>query len=205
MSVDEQVLCAMTADVWPFANEDRIGVRKLDSLADLDGQFQCYFKPRSDVEHDPIWQHFCSYLVFKCGRVVQAYKRPTKAGEQRLSGRVSVGVGGHINSTDSDPHGIISQTIWNGIVRELDEETSIAAVQSPPAFGGPVWLIRDPTNDVGRVHTGVVRIIEVEEQLPQYAVLDCETEWSLPQQLFRHPDLESWSRIVLQYIVGLTG
>ena len=204
MAAQELVLCAQTEDVWPNG-DDRIAVRKMDTLADLDGQFQCYFKPRADVEQNPEWQHFCSYVVMRCGRLVQAYQRPAKAGESRLANAVSVGIGGHINSTDSDPHGIISQTIWNGIVRELDEETSISAVQSPPAFGGPVWIIRDPTNDVGKVHTGVVFIIDVEEQLPQYAVLGCPTEWSLPQQLFRHPGLESWSRIVLQYIVGLTG
>ena len=204
MAAQELVLCAQTEDVWPNG-DDRIAVRKMDTLADLDGQFQCYFKPRADVEQNPEWQHFCSYVVMRCGRLVQAYQRPAKAGESRLANAVSVGIGGHINSTDSDPHGVTSQTIWNGIVRELDEETSISAVQPPPAFGGPVWIIRDPTNDVGKVHTGVVFIIDVEEQLPQYAVLGCPTEWSLPQQLFRHPGLESWSRIVLQYIVGLTG
>lgn len=203
MSQDERVLCAETDAVWPSGEAGGVSVRRLDSLSDLDQQFQCYFKPRSDVEHDPAWQHFCSYVVFKCGRLVQVYRRPVKAGESRLSGRVSVGVGGHINIEDSDPHGVVSQTIWNGILRELDEETSLSSVQSPPVFGGPTWMIRDVTNDVGRVHTGIVQIIEVDEQRPQYAVLDCETDWTTPQQLFRHPDLESWSRIVLQYIIGL--
>ena len=202
MSENERVLCAETSEVWPNGG-DRVQLRKLDSLFDLNGQFQTYFKPRADVETDADWQQLCSYLVVRCGREVMAYQRPAKGGDVRLHGAVSVGIGGHVNSTDARPDSDTSQIILNGIMRELDEETQISAVASPPDLKGPVWLIHDPTNDVGRVHTGVVAVLDVEHPLEEFSVTGCVCSWSTPQQLFRHPQLESWSRIVLQYIVGL--
>ncbi|TXH57306.1 MAG: hypothetical protein E6Q97_04580, partial [Desulfurellales bacterium] len=184
---DELVLCAETSQVWPDGG-DRVQLRKLDSLFDLNQQFQSYFKRRGDVETDPTWQQLCSYLVIRCGREVMGYQRPNKGGDVRLQGAVSVGIGGHVNRTDARPDANVSQVILNGILRELDEETQIAAVASPPDLKGPVWLIRDPTNDVGRVHTGVVAVLDVEHPLEEFSVTGCVCSWSTPQQLFRHAE-----------------
>lgn len=201
MDPEELVLCAQTTCVWPDAS-DEIRCCKLDSLTDLDELFQTYFRPRGDVEQDAFWQQFCSYVVIRSGRLVMAYQRPNKSGDARLQGAVSVGVGGHINSMDAGTK--VSEIITAGITRELDEETRIASVQSPPNITGPIWLIRDPTNDVGKVHTGVVVVLDVPEPLDEYMVTGCNCGWYLPSRLMVNPLLETWSRIVLQYVIGLS-
>jgi predicted NUDIX family phosphoesterase len=122
----------------------------------------CY-RPRHEVERDPGYKQLIPYVIFvhrePGGRTtVFQYTRGTGQGEDRLHRKRSVGVGGHIASTDT--RGDASDAPYQaGMQRELDEEVDVRTSYTSQLVG----LINDDQTDVGRVHLGVVHVFEVVE------------------------------------------
>ena len=75
--------------------------------------------------------------------------------------RRSVGIGGHVSTLDSGS----SEPYREGMRRELDEEVEIKTEYSESCVG----LINDDENEVGKVHLGIVHIMDVQspEVLPR--------------------------------------
>ncbi len=127
----------------------------------------------SSLEHNQDFQQIISYgVVIKPGDKtlkVLVYRRNAAKGaykEERLGGKHSVGVGGHVQVTD--------RTLRQSLIRELIEETKIFRdgnmIDSSKLcsdFGRykeyfklvPCGLIKDETNSVGKVHLGAVFLI----------------------------------------------
>ena len=61
---------------------------------------QMRFEPRDTVEEDPSLKQLIPYCVFRHQERVFHYRRGTEQGEQRLHSKRSIGIGGHISSTD---------------------------------------------------------------------------------------------------------
>ena len=121
-------------------------------------------------------------------------QRRTKQSEQRLHNKLSVGVGGHLERTQ-DLEGQ-DDPVELGMRRELNEEIETSVDGQIEYLG----LLNDDTNEVGRVHLGVVYRASVK---PEETVVR-ETEkmegdfWSIEQLEQEWDRLESWSRIVLR-------
>src|SRR5688572_22551459 len=116
---------------------------------------------RGDVEEDPSLKQPIPYVVVtrqgEDGAEVFAYTRLTGGGEARLHGKVSVGVGGHMNRSFS--HETLETVVWEEAARELAEELRFegeggAEVEPPPARF--VGLINDDTGPVQQVHLGLL-------------------------------------------------
>lgn len=129
-------------------------------MAELFNPEHLSYRPRSEMETNPSFKQLIPYVVFRYtdkgeNQTVFAYTRGKGQGESRLHSKRSLGVGGHISSvdaTDMNPY-------EEGMRRELTEEVDIRTEYS----GKCVGLINDDQTDVGRVHLGIVHLLDVEQ------------------------------------------
>ena len=119
-----------------------------------------YFLPRGEAEDDPSHKQLIPYAVFVCGDRVLRYVRGSGSGEQRLAAKASIGIGGHINTSDVEQGGYGRDTYNAGVDREIDEELQIAGSHSHRITA----LINDDSNAVGQVHLGVVHLVQLENE-----------------------------------------
>lgn len=150
------------------------------------------FRLRSEMEHDPSMKQIIPYLIVRYGSKIFAFRRSTGGGETRLHGKFSIGVGGHINRIDVEGAADVVDT---GLRRELSEELIIRGGWHPR----PVGVLNDDTISVGRVHFGLVHVVDLET--PDVAVRESE---SLSGELFDarklrtlRDQMESWSQFIL--------
>ena len=116
-------------------------------------------RKRGEVEDDPRFKQPIAYAVIFNPRqnTVFAYRRSTGAenyDEDRLRGKWSWGVGGHIEASD-DPEG---DPILSSLKRELTEETDLEDEFHAEVLG----YINDDTTEVGSVHFGILYVVEIE-------------------------------------------
>lgn len=199
----EQVLVVPTAlfhEIGHFqgfsADVDRYLTTLLDPL-------QTSYRPRGDMETDPSFKQLIPYVLFLFNdqdnvQNVFAYKRGKGQGEQRLHSKISVGIGGHISSVDSQSSG--NETYREGMERELDEEVHIETSYTERVVG----MINDDETEVGKVHLGVVHIFEVEQPTVHSREEDIlEAGFRPISELMQQLDqMETWSSICLQALFG---
>ncbi len=160
------------------------------------------FLPRGQVEEDPSYKQLIPYVLF-CWQGPQGpqlfhYRRGTGQGERRLHALRSVGVGGHINPVDTAG----GETPFEaGRRREIEEEVHL----DRPYPVQTVGLINDDATPVGRVHLGVVSLVEVDS--PQAVrpresdLLDCG--FAPAEKLLQQAhEFETWSQICMQALFG---
>jgi len=117
------------------------------------------YRPRSAMEQDPSFKQLIPYVIFRFrdadGRtLVFQYTRGKGQGESRLHAKRSIGVGGHISADDA----LQTSAYDEGMRRELEEEVII----NTPYRGRMAGLINDDESEVGRVHLGIVHLLDVE-------------------------------------------
>ncbi len=156
------------------------------------------YRPRGEVEIDPGFKQLIPYVIFRhtdaAGRVtVFAYTRGTGQGEGRLHRKRSVGIGGHIAAGDVEGNG---SPYEEGMRRELQEEVEIGT----PYTGRCVGLINDDETEVGRVHLGVVHLLDVERPDVRSREPDILEAGFHPiaELLADLSGFETWSRICLE-------
>lgn len=151
---------------------------------------QLHHQPRHLMEDDPSYKQLVSYVVCESpnGEILM-YKRLKGSGEQRLHHKLSIGVGGHMNPIPNSQN-----ELYDNAIRELQEE--IGTTTSIEHIG----YINDDSNDVGKVHLGVVykAIIDPEN----VKVIECDTlkvEW-LDKDHLPVDQLENWSKLIINHI-----
>lgn len=158
-----------------------------------------YFTPRAEAEKDPSKKQLIPYVVFfnRNGgnyRILR-YSRTKDGGEARLHGKLSLGVGGHINDMDA--------TIDAAIDREIREEISFGPTNNDTHLSLRRHLcgwVNEEVTPVGKVHLGAVYLVELADEV---AVSVNETALNNPEfvvmdQLVRESSaLELWSQHVL--------
>ncbi len=113
------------------------------------------FMPRSKAEKDPSYKQIIPYVIMACDGKYLSYVRGAKAGEKRLLGNMSIGIGGHINPIDADNSSLFAYLYENyltAVEREVAEEVSVETGHSDRI----VALLNDDSNEVGSVHLGIV-------------------------------------------------
>jgi predicted NUDIX family phosphoesterase len=159
---------------------------------------QTSWRPRASVEEDPSFKQLIPYCVLAHrgadGAVSYfSYTRGGGQSEARLRAKRSVGIGGHISSTDGE-HG--DDTSYEaGMRRELAEEIAIGGGWTSRCVG----LINDDSNAVGSVHLGIVHVLELER--PEVASRESELVEcgfaTLDALLADRDRFETWSQITL--------
>jgi predicted NUDIX family phosphoesterase len=161
------------------------------------------WRPRSEVEEDPSFKQLIPYCVLEWSSPTGAaryfaYTRGGGQNEARLRAKRSVGVGGHISSTDG-AHG--DDTSYDsGMRRELAEEITIGGAWTARCVG----LINDDSNAVGSVHLGIVHLLRVEgpDVVPrETGLIECGFE-TLDRLLADRERFETWSQITLDALAA---
>lgn len=151
--------------------------------------------PRSQAEDDPSFKQLIPYCVFTHQGKILHYVRGAKSGEKRLVAKGSIGIGGHINDEDESLFAFDEAAYRASVHREIKEELTFEGSFEDRA----VALINDDENEVGRVHLGVVHLVELatsevgpgEKAIAQLGFLTVE------ELRARRDALETWSQIVL--------
>jgi len=161
------------------------------------------FIPRSHAEKDPSYKQLIPYVIMACDGRYLSYVRGKRAGEGRLVGLRSIGIGGHINPVDwtlfsANPY----KTYLTAVEREVAEEVSVETTHTDRA----VALLNDESNEVGSVHLGIVHCWSLDAPKVN------KKEQMITQMAFQTPDelqqvrdtMETWSQLCLEGLDEMT-
>ena len=162
------------------------------------------FMPRSRAEADPAYKQLIPYVIMTHGGKYLSYVRGRRAGETRLVGRRSIGIGGHINPIDEMPlfDADFRDTYTTAVTREVAEEVSVETEFEDHV----VALLNDDSTEVGRVHLGIVHhwtlasanVSKKEQMITQMTFMS-------PAELQADRDsLETWSQLCLDQLDEMT-
>jgi len=154
------------------------------------------FMPRAEAEADPSFKQLIPYVIMTHDGKCLSYVRGRRAGETRLVGNRSIGIGGHINPVDDMPlFADFRETYLTAVAREVAEEVAV----DTPYADRIVALLNDDSNEVGQVHLGIVHywtlespnVTKREQMITQMAFLT-------PAELQADREsLETWSQLCL--------
>ncbi len=158
------------------------------------------FIPRSQAEADPSYKQIIPYVIMSCDGKYLSYVRGRRAGEARLTGLRSIGIGGHINPADDMPlfSSDFREAYRSAVEREVAEEVSVEAGHTDKI----VALLNDDSTEVGSVHLGIVHhwildspsVSRREQVITQMAFMS-------PAELRKVRDsMETWSQLCLDLL-----
>ncbi len=159
------------------------------------------FMSRSKAEDDPSFKQLIPYVIMCCNGKYLSYVRGKRAGETRLVGNRSIGIGGHINPVDDMAlFGDLRQTYLNAVQREVDEEIHVKSDYQNRI----VALINDDSNAVGSVHLGVVHLWTLEaEAVEKREQMITQMAFMTPEQLAAERDtMETWSQLCFDELIA---
>jgi predicted NUDIX family phosphoesterase len=144
-----------------------------------------FFVERRWAEQDSELKQLIPYTVVASDSSVLLLRRLAAGGEPRLHGKLSIGVGGHINprdtvsenatngpatgsasspATGNTPAGSNGDLLAAAALRELEEEVSLPERPEISVVG----MVNDESNPVGSVHLGVVYVARLSK--PEVAI-----------------------------------
>jgi predicted NUDIX family phosphoesterase len=162
----------------------------------------CHYKflPRKLMELDENYKQIILYITLTHSeKGFYCYQRTKLAGEERLHGKWSLGIGGHINDCDNVAHDFYG-TYDKGRARELLEETNI----TNPGFSYVKCLIYDNSNQVGKVHLGFFETREVDHDINSSDYSIAHGQWLNFEQIlekYKNNEFENWSNIVIKFLL----
>ncbi|MBN2589903.1 MAG: NUDIX domain-containing protein [Sedimentisphaerales bacterium] len=152
------------------------------------------FMPRSEAENDPSFKQLIPYVIMTHNGKCLSYVRGKKAGEKRLVAKRSIGIGGHINPVDNMPLFNVDyyETYLSAVKREVEEEVIVETNHSDSI----VALLNDESNEVGKVHLGIVHYWELNEpNVEKREQMITQMSFMSPEELEQVRDtLETWSQ-----------
>jgi predicted NUDIX family phosphoesterase len=173
-------------------------LRYLEAILDPANNF---FMDRAKAEENPSFKQIIPYALFHHNGHYLHYTRGKSGGESRLHAQGSVGIGGHINPVDERADPLGRETYLAGVEREIDEELNIIGGHRNRIMA----LLNDDSNEVGKVHLGVVHIFdldsnEVTSAEDSLANLSFQSAADLKGPL--RPRLETWSQFCVDELVS---
>jgi predicted NUDIX family phosphoesterase len=198
MSEEEQVLVVERATLERVGMFDGLTFDVERYLGELFTPGAARFLSRSLVEADPAYKQLIPYVIMTCSGKFLSYVRGRRAGESRLVGLRSIGIGGHINPGDDLPlfSADLRGAYATAVAREVAEEVCVESRHTDHV----VALLNDDSTEVGRVHLGIVHlwvldrpdVTKREQMITQMGFLS-------PADLQQVRDtLETWSRLCLE-------
>jgi predicted NUDIX family phosphoesterase len=195
--VNENVLVVPTSGINPL-------LEGLFSRANLNGCLTYIlgnysFRSRAITEDDPSYKQIIPYVLIRHQNRFLLTQRTSRQTEKRLHGKYSVGIGGHINDLEqSTGH---KDVIHAGLERELNEEVRVLGARRSLELVG---VISDDSTDVGKVHLGLVFILEVDSEQYSLEEPDLMTAQWAGADLLREklPVMETWSQIAFQNVIA---
>lgn len=159
------------------------------------------FMKRSDAEKNPDYKQLIPYVVMSCDGKLLSYVRGKRAGETRLVGNRSVGIGGHINPIDDMSLFSPYDTYLAAVKREVAEEVSVET----PYTDRIVALLNDDSNEVGKVHLGIVHhwILEAPKVSRKEQMITQMTFMTPAELQAVRETLETWSALCVDHFTEI--
>lgn len=159
--------------------------------------------PRAALEHLEDFRQVIPYVMLTVGERFVCYERMPAGGEDRLHGKLSIGLGGHIDFVDVlRTHDSIELggTLIQATRRELKEELGIECSE-PIEWLGILVLSDTP---VSRVHVGVIGLGRLETTVVNgtEAAVDNVRLMSIEELLNERPRMEAWSQQLLPLLIA---
>jgi len=163
------------------------------------------FMARSAAEHDPGYKQIIPYVIMRHEGRYLSYVRGKRAGETRLVGNRSIGIGGHINPEDYEAPLFDNARVAyeEAVQREVAEEVSVETAHTDRV----VALLNDDSNEVGRVHLGVVHLWTLESsKVEKREQMITQMGFLTAQELeAERESLETWSQRCLDGLGKMAG
>jgi len=162
------------------------------------------FMGRSLAEADPAFKQLIPYVIMSYAGKYLSYVRGKRAGETRLVGNRSIGIGGHINPVDDEVplfDADFRQMYLAAVEREVAEEVSVETSHTDRV----VALLNDDSNEVGSVHLGVVHhwILDSADVSRREQMIT-RMDFMSPAELHELRDtMETWSRLCLDNLAEM--
>ncbi len=158
-----------------------------------------YFIKRGLAEKDYNKKQPIAYAIIAKGKKIFAYQRSSSTkehGDERLQHKWSWGIGGHIEEIDKAEHPIITS-----MLRELEEEVGLKDAKAEL-----LGYINDDSDDVGRVHFGLLYLIKTNKNIKPVSP-ELKTgkfvNFSQLEKITQKEEVESWSKIALSALKPL--
>ena len=198
MAREEQVLVVerkVFEEVGAFRGLNFEAERYLDRLFAPGGP---RFMARPLAEKDPTHKQLIPYVIMTCGGKYLTYVRGKRAGEARLVGNRSIGIGGHINPADDAVplfRSDFREAYRAAVEREVAEEVCVEVGHSDHM----VALLNDDSNEVGQVHLGIVHCWVLDApKVSRREQMITQMEFMSPEELRAVRDqMETWSQLCL--------
>lgn len=158
------------------------------------------FRPRSSVEDDHLFKQLIPYVIITHNGSVLSYRRGARSSESRLTGNRSIGIGGHVSVTDPN---LFSSSYSQAMYRELQEELYIESTYTIK----PVAMLNDDSNEVGKVHFGLIHVLNLNEpRVVSNEQAICDLRFLSKEQLVNTiEDYENWSQICIGQLAQMLG
>jgi len=163
------------------------------------------FLPRPQAEKDPTYKQLIPYVIMTCADRYLTYVRGKRAGETRLVGNRSLGIGGHINPADDAAPLFRSDfraAYEAAVEREVAEEVNVEAAHRDRI----VALLNDDSNEVGQVHLGVVHcwVLDVPKVSRREQMITKMEFMTLAELRAVRDQMETWSQLCLDGLEKIT-
>lgn len=191
-SLQEQILVVKREilfthdDAWHGINNNNI-----ESIVTTITNNQEYIE-RASAETNPVYKQIIPYMIFTFDNKFFVMQRKANASEQRLAGKLSLGIGGHMRQEDMS-----GKSIFDWVRREFEEEVSYTGKLAMTTLG----VLNDDTNEVGKVHLGLVILalgengnIDIKDEHKSGILL------SKQECLKKFDQFEAWSQMILEIL-----
>ncbi|MBP6870085.1 hypothetical protein KBC04_04335 [Candidatus Babeliales bacterium] len=188
-SLQEQILVVKQSFI--FADQPAwhgVNSTSIDSIISIITEHQQYLE-RYLAEKDVSFKQIIPYMIFNFENKYFVMERKATASEQRLAGKLSLGIGGHMRQEDME-----GKTIFDWAQREFEEEIIYTGNLTISTLG----ILNDDTNDVGKVHLGLVLLLKGDND--QIFIKDEHKSGVLLSKeecLEKFNRMESWSQLIL--------
>ena len=188
-SLQEQILVVKRNSLFPNENAwHGVCNNDIESIVSRITTHQEYMQ-RSLAEVDTSYKQIIPYMIFTFDSKYFVMQRKSTASEQRLAGKLSLGIGGHMRQED-----LVGKTIFDWAKREFEEEVSYTGDLKITTLG----ILNDDTNDVGKVHIGLVLLLQGDND--NISIKDEHKSGRLftKQECLENKEkMESWSQLIL--------
>ena len=199
-TLQELVFAIPTDELWKLLTYIEKGLIKENSEVLKRVLQNGLFRKRSELEEDPSFKQIIPYAIISIKESFFLFKRTSRQTEKRLHNKFSLGVGGHMNQSNSkEPK---EQYLVNELKRELFEEIKLlngCLIEDVEFIG----FINDDTIPVGSVHVGLLYNIHVSNKDVVINETDMMTaEWIAKHDLAEfHEGMETWTKIAFDHYI----
>ena len=158
------------------------------------------FMPRSQAEADSAFKQLIPYVIMNHEDKYLSYVRGKRAGETRLVGNRSIGIGGHINPVDDMP--LFSSDFYDTYLSAVKREVAEEVLVETNYRDSIVALLNDDSNEVGSVHLGIVHYWQLDEpNISKKEQMITQMSFMPTEELYENQGtMETWSGLCLDHL-----